>query len=98
MPDPLPLPLPLPAAAPSAGWGALATLFAVVVASVWLGTLASRATARGRFLESYFLGNRGLGAWAMALTATVQSGGALLGVPPPVLNPRWGGALWVCAP
>ena len=44
-------PLVVAAAAPAAGWGALATLFGVVVASVWLGTLASRATARGRFLD-----------------------------------------------
>ena len=47
-------------AAPSAGWGALVTLFGVVAASVWLGTLASRVAARGKFLEAYFLGNRGL--------------------------------------
>ena len=58
MPEPI-------AASPSAGWGALVTLFGVVVASVWLGTLASRAVSGG-FLRSYFLGNRGLGAWALA--------------------------------
>ena len=65
---------------PSAGWAALAMLFGVVVASVWLGTLASRA-ARGGSSRSYFLGNRGLGAWALALTATVQSGGTFMGFP-----------------
>src|SRR5580704_6861081 len=81
--------------APSAGWGALATLFGVVVASVWLGTLASRATARGKFLEAYFLGNRGLGAWALALTATVQSGGTFMGFPALVYSHGWVVALWI---
>jgi len=88
-------PLVFPATAPSAGWGALVTLFGVVVASVWLGTLASRATARGRFLEAYFLGNRGLGAWTLALTATVQSGGTFMGFPSLVYSHGWVVALWI---
>src|SRR4051794_20437290 len=91
----MPDPLPLAATAPTAGWGALVTLFGVVVASVWLGTLASRATSRGRFLESYFLGNRGLGAWTLALTATVQSGGAFMGFPSLVYSHGRGVALWI---
>src|SRR3954468_12775673 len=95
MPDPLPLPLALPATAPTAGWGALATLFGVVVASVWLGTLASRATARGRFVTAFFLGNRGLGAWALALTATVQSGGTFMGFPALIYSHGWVVALWI---
>jgi SSS family solute:Na+ symporter/sodium/pantothenate symporter len=82
------------APAPSAGWGALLTLFGVVVASVWLGTLASRA-ARGRFLTAYFLGNRALGAWALALTATVQSGGTFMGFPALVYSHGWVVALWI---
>jgi SSS family solute:Na+ symporter/sodium/pantothenate symporter len=88
-------PLAFAAAAPSAGWGALATLFGVVVASVWLGTLASRVTARGRFLDAYFLGNRTLGAWALALTATVQSGGTFMGFPSLVYSHGWIVALWI---
>jgi SSS family solute:Na+ symporter/sodium/pantothenate symporter len=80
---------------PEAGWGALATLCGVVVASIWLGTLASRATARGRFLPAYFLGNRGLGAWALALTATVQSGGTFMGFPALVYSHGWVVALWI---
>jgi SSS family solute:Na+ symporter/sodium/pantothenate symporter len=83
------------ATAPSAGWGALATLFGVVVASVWLGTLAARVTARGRFLDAYFLGNRTLGAWALALTATVQSGGTFMGFPALVYSHGWVVALWI---
>ena len=87
--------LVLAAVAPAAGWGALATLFGVVVASVWLGTLASRATARGRFLTSYFLGNRRLGAFTLALTATVQSGGTFMGFPALVYSHGWVVALWI---
>jgi SSS family solute:Na+ symporter/sodium/pantothenate symporter len=88
-------PLAAATTAPSAGWGALITLFGVVVASVWLGALASRATARGRFLDAYFLGNRNLGAWALALTATVQSGGTFMGFPSLVYSHGWVVALWI---
>src|SRR5262245_17320756 len=83
------------AAVATPGWGALATLFGVVVASVWLGTLAARASARGRFLDAYFLGNRALGAWALALTATVQSGGTFMGFPALVYSHGWIVALWI---
>ena len=83
------------ATGPTAGWGALLTLFGVVVASVWLGTLAARVTARGRFLDAYFLGNRTLGAWALALTATVQSGGTFMGFPAMVYSHGWVVALWI---
>ncbi|MFO0953684.1 MAG: sodium transporter [Isosphaeraceae bacterium] len=86
-----------PAATP--GWGALAMLFGVVVASVWLGTAASRVAASGRgrggFVTSYFLGNRALGAWALALTATVQSGGTFMGFPALVYSHGWVVALWI---
>src|SRR5205823_10983331 len=91
----MPEPLAAAAIAPTAGWGALATLFGVVVASVWLGTLASRVTARGRFLDAYFLGNRTLGPWALALTATVQSGGTFMGFPSLVYSHGWVVALWI---
>ncbi len=90
MPDPH-------AAAPTAGWTALAMLFGIVVASIWLGTLASRATARGRFITAFFLGNRALGAWALALTATVQSGGTFMGFPALVYSHGWVVALWIAA-
>src|SRR5438552_12292599 len=83
------------ATGPTAGWGALLTLLGVVVASVWLGTLAARASARGRFLDAYFLGNRALGAWALALTATVQSGGTFMGFPSLVYSHGWVVALWI---
>lgn len=74
---------------PSAGGGALVALLVFVVASVWLGTIAQRIVERGSFLKGYFLGNRGLGAWALALTTTVQSGGTFMGFPSLVYSHGW---------
>ncbi len=59
----------------SVGYGPLIMLLGMIAFSVWLGTQAQKAVERGGFMQGYFLGNRGLGAWALALTATVQSGG-----------------------
>ena len=80
--------------------GSAATLAAILVfvaASVWLGTLAQRIVERGSFLRGYFLGNRGLGAWALALTATVQSGGTFMGFPSLVYSHGWALALWIAS-
>ena len=65
----------------STGYGALVALLLMIAVSVWIGTQAQKAVARSSFLTGYFLGNRGLGAWALALTATVQSGGTFMGYP-----------------
>ena len=80
---------------PSAGIGALVALVAVIVVSVWLGTVAQRSLQQGSFLKGYFLGNRGLGAWALALTATVQSGGTFMGYPSLIYTHGWIVALWI---
>lgn len=77
------------------GYAVLATLVVFIAASVWLGMLAQRWLDSDRFLEGYFLGNRGLGAWAMALTATVQSGGTFMGFPSLVYSHGWVVALWI---
>lgn len=84
-------------AATGAGVGTVAALLVFIVASVWLGTLAQRAVEKGSFLKGYFLGNRGLGAWALALTATVQSGGTFMGFPSLVYSFGWVVALWIAA-
>lgn len=81
--------------APSNGYGTLMVLVALIVASVWLGTVAQRVVQKGAFLQGYFLGNRGLGAWALALTATVQSGGTFMGFPSLVYSHGWIVALWI---
>lgn len=77
------------------GLGPLACLLLIIAASVWLGTLAQQAMKKGSFLKGYFLGNRGLGAWALALTATVQSGGTFVGFPSLVYSHGWSVALWI---
>ncbi|MFO0916557.1 MAG: sodium:solute symporter [Pirellulales bacterium] len=78
-----------------AQYGTLIALLVFVVASIWLGSLAQRAVERGSFLKSYFLGGRGLGAWALALTATVQSGGTFMGYPSLVYAYGWVVLLWI---
>ncbi len=80
---------------PEPGFGALLALLLFIAASVWLGTLAQRAVQRGKFLKGYFLGNRTLGSWAVALTATVQSGGTFMGFPSLVYSHGWVLAVWI---
>lgn len=80
---------------PSVGIGAMTALLAFIAVSVWLGTVAQRVVERGSFLHGYFLGNRSLGAWAVALTATVQSGGTFMGFPSLVYSHGWIVLLWI---
>ena len=82
-------------AAPSPGIGALAALVLFIAASVWLGTIAQKVVERSEFIQGYFQGNRGLGAWTIALTATVQSGGTFMGFPSLVYTYGWIVALWI---
>jgi SSS family solute:Na+ symporter/sodium/pantothenate symporter len=81
----------------SAGYGTLFALCLLIGASVWLGTIAQRVVERSSFVKGYFIGNRGLGAWALALTATVQSGGTFMGFPSLVYSYGWTVALWIAA-
>ena len=83
--------------AASPGYGALVALLLVIAVSVWIGTQAQKAVARGSFLTGFFLGNRGLGAWALALTATVQSGGTFMGYPSLVYSHGWVVGLWIAS-
>jgi len=80
---------------PGAGWGTLIALLLLIVVSVWVGTAAQRVVQKGSFLQGYFLGNRGLGAWTLALTATVQSGGTFMGFPSLAYSHGWAVALWI---
>src|SRR5262245_5665870 len=82
-------------AEPAPGSATLICLLIFIAASVWLGTLANRIVKKSSFLQGYFLGNRGLGAWALALTATVQSGGTFMGFPSLVYSHGWVLALWI---
>jgi sodium/pantothenate symporter len=82
---------------PSPGFGALIALVLFIVASVWLGTVAQKVVEKSRFIQGYFQGNRGLGAWTIALTATVQSGGTFMGFPSLVYTSGWIVALWIAS-
>src|SRR5438105_4078938 len=82
-------------AATQTAWGTMTALVLFILASMWIGVLANRATREGSFLKGFFLGNRGLGSWALALTATVQSGGTFLGFPSLVYTHGWSVALWI---
>ncbi len=77
------------------GIGTMVALVIFIAASVWLGTLAQKVVSKGSFVKGFFLGNRGLGAWAVALTATVQSGGTFMGFPSLVYSYGWIVALWI---
>jgi Na+/pantothenate symporter len=78
-------------------WGTLTALVLFILASMWIGVLANRATREGSFMKGFFLGNRGLGSWALALTATVQSGGTFMGYPSLVYTHGWAVVLWIAA-
>jgi sodium/pantothenate symporter len=87
----------MPDPSTTVGYGTLSMLVIVMAVSVWLGTRAQKAVERGGFVKGYFLGNRGLGAWALALTATVQSGGSFMGFPSYVYTYGWIVALWIAS-
>lgn len=77
------------------GAGAVAALLFVLGVSAWLGLRAQRAIEKKEFMAGYFLGNRGLGVWVLALTATVQSGGTFMGFPSLVYSHGWVVAFWI---
>lgn len=77
------------------GLGTILALVVFILASMWIGAVANRAMEKGSFMKGFFLGNRGLGAWALALTATVQSGGTFMGFPSLVYTHGWSVALWI---
>ena len=60
---------------------------------------SSRLLRKKQFLSEYFLGSRGLGIWAFALTfaATSSSGGSFMGFPSKVYSHGWILALWIAS-
>jgi len=74
----------------------LALVFMMAI-SMAIGFVANRSSEEGGFLKGYFLGNRGLGSWSMALTATVMSGGTFMGFPALVYKYGWVLALWIAS-
>jgi sodium/pantothenate symporter len=78
-------------------WGPATALLLVLGFSAWLGIRAQKQIERKSFMTGYFLGNRGLGAWILALTATVQSGGTFMGFPSLVYSYGWIVALLIAS-
>ncbi|GAC1465270.1 MAG: sodium/pantothenate symporter [Isosphaeraceae bacterium] len=78
-----------------------ATLVALVLftlISLAIGVVANMVASRkAGFLQKYFLGNRSLGAFAVALTAAVMSGGTFVGFPSLVYKFGWVVGLWICS-
>ncbi len=62
-----------------------------------LGWIAHRFMRGGSFVQEYFLGNRRLGAWVLAISfaATAISGGSFMGFPALIYNKGWVMALWI---
>lgn len=76
------------------------TLVALVIftlVSLGLGVVANLVRRKGSFLEKYFLGNRSLGAFAVALTAAVMSGGTFVGFPSLIYSFGWVVGLWIAS-
>jgi len=72
--------------------------FAIYTAAVFfIAILSNRLRQSKNFLSEYFLGSRGLGVWAFALTfaATSSSGGSFMGFPSKVYAHGWVLALWI---
>ena len=84
---------------PSGSNGALVTFVLYTLAVFALAAASSRLLRTKRFLSEYFLGSRGLGMWAFALTfaATSASGGSFMGFPSKVYTHGWILALWIAS-
>jgi len=83
--------------AQSASNAALVTFLLYIVGVFVLAWAANRLGSGKSFLSEYFLGSRGLGVWAFALTfaATSASGGSFTGFPSKVYTHGWILALWI---
>src|SRR3954470_8175071 len=76
----------------------LVALALFTLVSLGLGVVANLVASRkAGFLQKYFLGNRSLGAFAVALTAAVMSGGTFMGFPSLVYTFGWVVGLWICS-
>ena len=80
-------------------WQVLATFAGYLVGVAALGLFAHRYLGRGSFVKEYFLGNRGLGPWVLAMTvaATAISGGTFMGFPSLIYTNGWVMALWIAS-
>ncbi len=85
-------------APPATGSPYTLVAFGAYMAGVFLlGFLAHFLLKRGAFLKEYFLGDRKLGPWVLALTyvATSVSAGSFVGFPALIYTNGWVMALWI---
>jgi Na+/pantothenate symporter len=90
----------VPGGTESAGSNAGLITFVLYTLGVFaLAVISSRLLKRKSFLSEYFLGSRGLGMWAFALTfaATSSSGGSFMGFPSKIYTHGWILALWIAS-
>ncbi len=80
-------------------WKVLMAFACYLVGVAALGLFSHRFLARGSFIKEYFLGNRALGPWVLALTvaATAISGGTFMGFPSLIYTNGWIMALWIAS-
>lgn len=72
--------------------------FAIYLGFVFLlAAVANRVGKNKSFVSEYFLGSRGIGTWAFALTyaATAASGGSFMGFPSLIYTHGWVLAWWI---
>ncbi len=76
---------------------ALITFLIYTVAVFGIAALSNQLLKSKSFMSEYFLGSRGLGVWAFALTfaATSSSGGSFTGFPAKIYTHGWVLALWI---
>lgn len=78
---------------------ALITFLLYTLAVFGIAAFSNQMLKGKSFLSEYFLGSRGLGVWAFALTfaATSASGGSFTGFPSKIYSHGWVLALWIGA-
>ena len=79
------------------GNAVLWTFLIYMVGVFGIAGLSNRLLQSRSFLSEYFLGSRGLGVWAFALTlaATSSSGGSFMGFPSKIYTHGWSLGLWI---
>ncbi len=75
----------------------LYTFLVYMIGVFVIAWLSNRLLKSRSFLSEYFLGSRGLGVWAFALTlaATSSSGGSFMGFPSKIYTHGWSLGLWI---
>jgi len=84
-------------AAAEPGNSVLFTFLIYILGVFVIAWLSNKLLQNRNFLSEYFLGSRGLGVWAFALTlaATSSSGGSFMGFPAKIYTHGWVLALWI---